>query len=565
MRILITLALVFFSFLSIFCQPISYNKDSGEAQLNFRSVEINCNRDKIIQDYITGYEETQVNSTELAWDGDVDACKEGQISALALEKTRARINYFRKLVGIENKIIFNDEKNIKCQKAVLMMDAANKLDHFPTSDWLCSSTEGIEAAGKSNLSYGSHSSGSVPQYIQDSGNGNGAAGHRRWILYPKAYEFGFGSTNWGTAMWVIGGNKNPETYPDYVAYPSPGYFPKNLVYSRWSFSKKGANFSSSNITMTGENNASIEFTIEEIENGYGDNTLVWNPQINLYNTELGTDLYFQVSIDSVKVGAEYHTYEYEVLAINMQPTNEPYSYISPSCGKANGSITIEFPEGYKNVSWSTGAENTLTVGNLAAGMHSVSITDKLGCVRMMDFELEDLTEPQTLTSINGNLSSSPSVSEMYSTDQFDGGNYSWSITNGEIINQNLNSEIEVKWNEDVSEGQLCVYFVDANACESNEVCVEVGLMTSGLKHEFVNNISLYPNPVDQLLSVQIPLSDQITQVEIIDSKGQIVIDKTLRVLNKTILEINVSSFNHGLYFIKLTGGDSYYSQKFIKI
>ncbi len=364
----------FIIFNALAAQPISEKYDDS-IYISERSNEIECERAVIIEDYQNDFVGTNVSSMELDWNGNIDACEAGQISPLAMERTLRRINYFRHLVGLESEIIFSELKNKKSQKAVLMMDAENKLDHFPTVDWQCSSPEGIEAAGKSNLSYGGHSSASVPQYIRDAGSGNGAVGHRRWILYPKSHEFGFGSTNWGTAMWVIGGTKNPEYYPEFVAYPSPGYFPKNLIYPRWSFSKKGANFSAAKLRISNEAGEQIEYEQEEVTNGYGDHTLVWVPSINVNDSSLGSDFYVKVEIDSVKTGGNYENFAYEVLAITPELHEDQFFLEMPTCSLANGSISMIIPTGYKQISWSNGVENEETLNGLRAGIYSATITD----------------------------------------------------------------------------------------------------------------------------------------------------------------------------------------------
>lgn len=133
-----------FIFLNLaIAQPTSYQqKDSSNSYLRFN--EVDCERAQVIRDYQDGYLATSVSNAELGWNGNVDACIPGKISDLAMEKTLNRINYFRALVGVDSKVIFNKVKNEKAQKAVLMMDAENKLDHFPTSDWKCSTPEGIK-------------------------------------------------------------------------------------------------------------------------------------------------------------------------------------------------------------------------------------------------------------------------------------------------------------------------------------------------------------------------------------------------------------------------------------
>ncbi|GLR17750.1 T9SS type A sorting domain-containing protein [Portibacter lacus] len=544
-------------------QPIS-DEFRDEVILTYRTDTISCDRNAVIENYKQGYIATEVSYDELGWNGDVDNCDEGSISDIAMEKTLQRINYFRKLVGVDQEVVFNDTKSQKCQKAILMMDAENKLDHYPTTDWKCSSPEGIEAAGKSNISYGRHSSGSVPQYIQDAGSGNGAVGHRRWILYPKSHEFGFGSTNWGTAMWVIGGNQNPEFYPEFVAYPSPGYFPKNLIYPRWSFSKKGANYDLAKIKMYNEAGENISYTVEEVVNGYGDHTLVWIPEIELYDESRGTDAYFKVEIDSIKSGGEYISYEYEVLGIIPEYSSEPASIVYPTCSSSNGSISIDNTTGYQSISWNNGEQNTTSISALSAGDYSVSITDKLGCEKVMEFTLSSTNEPKVLTEISGNMTSFSNTNEIYSTDQFVDGNYTWTITNGQILDQTSNYEIEVVWDEGVSIGILCVQFSDFESCKSNEVCVDVELSTSSTEKIAVTNFQLTPNPAKDHLLIQWDRQSNLKMISIYNSAGAKV--NSLKTnSSEAQIKLDVSSYEPGLYFTQFQYDDQVVVKKFLKI
>lgn len=549
-RILLHILILLSSAFTLSSQPLAKAHNSDLSITTFRSSTIDCEREQVIGNYISDYLGTTVTTEELAWTGDVDQCDEGAISALGLERTKNRINYFRNLVGIPNGIIFTETKNQKCQKAVLMMNAARALDHFPTTDWLCSSPEGIEAAGKSNLSYGAHSSASVPQYIRDAGSGNGAVGHRRWILFPRAFEFGFGSTNWGTAMWVIGGNQNPEVYPEYVAYPSPGYFPKNLIYPRWSFSKRSANFDEATITMWDEIGNTISFTREEITNGFGDNTLVWVPEINLNDNSLGSDSYFRVRIENVKVSGEYETFEYEVLGIVPEHTENQMTLTNPFCNDLNGSVQLDVSTGYSGIKWSNGELDTESIENLSAGSHAVTITDKLGCEQIINFELIEDNPPATISSIDGNLTPASSSSEIYATTLISNGSYEWSINGGTITSGVSSNEIQVTWDESASTGELCVVFSDESGCSSNEYCVEVEMTISSIIEIQSNLVSVSPNPFSEVITLEIPEGEILKEVEIVSLNGTLMQKFTADSPTDKI-KIKPGNLPSGIYFLKL--------------
>jgi len=184
------------------------------------------------------------------------------------------------------------------------MDANGSLSHDPPSNWLCFSTEGAEAAAKSNL-FGGVSAlpivnrfNPVDDYIDDQGVSNALVGHRRWLLNSKAKIFGVGQTNNYNAMWVLQSTINPSVYNNFIAYPPAGYIPNTLVYDRWSFSVPGANFNNASVTVIDMNTNSIPISVNgSNNNGAGDNIIVWEPSGIM--TDSSEDVLYTVMINGV--------------------------------------------------------------------------------------------------------------------------------------------------------------------------------------------------------------------------------------------------------------------------
>lgn len=252
--------------------------------------------------------------SDIGWTGQVSGCTPGTTPTNTQNKVLQRINFFRQLVGLPGNVVLNDEKSIKCQQAALMFRANSALSHSPPTTWSCYTADGAEAAGKSNISLGSAGSRAIDAYIRDSGSGNYFVGHRRWILYPKLQEVGTGDSDRSNALWVIGSvGSIPDNMPDFVAYPTKGYMPQDLVYDRWSFSIPSADFSNTTVTMTDASGNVINLTTEKLENGgYGDRTIVWVPEgINVSSAE---DITYKVNVSGVKLSSgETKDYSYEVI------------------------------------------------------------------------------------------------------------------------------------------------------------------------------------------------------------------------------------------------------------
>ena len=169
-----------------------------------------CNKDKserkiALEDYQQNYLGSIVDDP--GWTGNISTCDAGLISQDALDKTLVRINYFRRLVGLNDNITFNSDYFDMQQQAALMMDANTQLSHHPSSNWLCWTTDGDYAAGTSSLGIGPadyHSSKCITGIIEDAGINNTAVGHRRWLLFSRASEFSFGCTNRAAALTSFG-------------------------------------------------------------------------------------------------------------------------------------------------------------------------------------------------------------------------------------------------------------------------------------------------------------------------------------------------------------------------
>ena len=216
------------------------------------------------------------------WTGSVKGCRAGAPSRKAQRATLSSINFARALAGLDA-VRLQDRLSARAQKAALIMAANRGLSHDPPKSWKCWTRKGSNAAGRSNLalSYPTMTAGgSVAQYLTDDGDGNTAAGHRRWILNPEAEKFGNGLTSTSNALYVFGptdtGNKNPN----WVAWPTAGWFPAPLEpHGRWSLSSgaDGADFSDATVTVR-KGTTTLRATPYPVANGYGQPTLVFEVQ-----------------------------------------------------------------------------------------------------------------------------------------------------------------------------------------------------------------------------------------------------------------------------------------------
>lgn len=304
----------------------------------------------------------------MGWTGSLTGCVAGDTSSAWKAAVLARIQWFRGMAGVPTGIALSTTKNQNSQKAALIMSANGQLSHSPPSNWTCYTPEGANAAGNSNIcalwGYGNSDPGCVAGYVRDNGSNNQAVGHRRWLLHPNSTVMGTGDVSESqgkpraNALWVFGDMlpSRPETRESYVAWPPRGYIPYQAVPARWSFSLPGVNFSSTTITMT-RGGTNITLTKLPISDGYGENTVVWEPQISLSNP--GADTTYDVTIS----GAGGQTYNYQVIVFDPATGGGSTTQVTVNTNPTGRSIQIDgitytAPQTFN---WTSGSTHSLNV------------------------------------------------------------------------------------------------------------------------------------------------------------------------------------------------------------
>jgi hypothetical protein len=309
----------------------------GEARLAAMAVDT-LDRQAVVDLFRAQYE--PAFGVAAGWTGNVASCLAGTTAAAYTDATLQMVNYFRAMAGLPANVTFDPALNVKCQEAALMMIAEGSLSHSPGPGWACYTSDGAEAAGKSNLAIGRHGSAAVALgYMHDPGAGNTAVGHRRWILYPRQVAMGTGSNDarngfftGANALWVISGFGSRPPTPEWVAWPPAGYVPREIVYPRWSLSRNsspGADFSGATVAMS-EDGQPIGVTVLAVQNGFGDNTLVWEPS-GLSFAAGQADRTIRVTVSNIMVGGSPRTFVYDVIVID--PDNEPTPTPGPSAAR----------------------------------------------------------------------------------------------------------------------------------------------------------------------------------------------------------------------------------------
>jgi hypothetical protein len=256
------------------------------------------------------------------WSGSVSSCKRGAVNTGYTAAVNGIVDYFRNMAGLSG-VTMAASLNSLDQAAALIMDANDTLTHAPTSDMDCYTQDGYDGASHSNLCFGCVGPSAIDAYMYDSGSGNTAVGHRRWILFPPQTTLGTGSTTQADALYVINQASwvRPGDAPDWVSWPPKGFVPASQVYPRFSLSRQGAGFGSATVAVTVDGSP-VTATVVSRTTGYGDPAIVF--EVNVGSLGLGSgDHAIRVTVDGITVSGAPTSYSWSTTSFVPASTAAP--------------------------------------------------------------------------------------------------------------------------------------------------------------------------------------------------------------------------------------------------
>lgn len=295
------------------------------AQIKSASINTN-NRSEVVNAYQQILKPALDTPTD--WSGSVLGCLVGDTSGPQKKSTLAAINFMRSMVQL-NPIKENKQLSSLAKKSALIGEANQVISHYPSTRKLCFSKDGFKGSKNGNLALSPQYEGEVKNFAQttgargvvafitDQGENNKVVGHRRWLLYSRLGEVGLGDTDHASTIVVVGG-KLAKPVKQWIAWPSPGFFPRELEPNgRWSLSYPGADFRRARISVIGPNGLLRSKKLPS-KIGYGDNTISWEVKIPA-NYQLGnSDFEIKVKVENVKIGTSMVSKEYKVILIKTE-------------------------------------------------------------------------------------------------------------------------------------------------------------------------------------------------------------------------------------------------------
>ncbi|MEM6963960.1 MAG: PKD domain-containing protein [Bacteroidota bacterium] len=158
--------------------------------------------------------------------------------------------------------------------------------------------------------------------------------------------------------------------------------------------------------------------------------------------------------------------------------------------------------------------------------------------------------------------------------------FSYTIDNGTVSITNNSSDVnDYLWefgdgNTSQADGNIShtydasgiftIVLTASNDCGTVDFSQEVNITITSLEDlEKVNQISIFPNPVDEVLMIDFgKTKTENLQLEIVNTIGQTVISRQIN-SPKSVEEINVTSLSKGIYFVKITGGAAEFVKRIV--
>lgn len=213
-----------------------------------------------------------------------------------------------------------------------------------------------------------------------------------------------------------------------------------------------------------------------------------------------------------------------------------------------GQSTTLLASGAESFEWSFGqVGETLTVTPIATTQFEVEGTSVDGCTNTATIEVQvqsapniTLTLPTNTICVDGpeiTLSASPA-----------GGTFDGTGVSGDIFNP---AEAGVGAHE-------ITYVVENEFCAAEETGMIVVQTCIGVDEETELNLTIYPNPANQWVTIHVPTGQG--KVIVRDESGRVVFEEKIMGKQETI---EVSSLAAGVYFIEVVLGETHHAEKLI--
>ena len=101
--------------------------------------------------------------------------------------------------------------------------------------------------------------------------------------------------------------------------------------------------------------------------------------------------------------------------------------------------------------------------------------------------------------------------------------------------------------------------VSKNNCSDTSTCFNVSDLSVNDINTALNNVSVYPNPTNNIVNVKIVSNENSTvAIELVDALGKLVLNTKNHdvMIGENLFEMNTQELNDGVYFISILSGNN---------
>ncbi|RLD69034.1 MAG: hypothetical protein DRJ29_13750 [Bacteroidetes bacterium] len=186
------------------------------------------------------------------------------------------------------------------------------------------------------------------------------------------------------------------------------------------------------------------------------------------------------------------------------------------------------------------------------GVHTVSYSSVQGYDSLYTMYLFIDPKPDPF-SITGEESVTPGQVEVYTVPENAGVIYAWSVSNATALSYPDAHSIEIEW-INADEGYVRCLSINEFDCNSGVMELIVDILNTAIPGDLSEVISLYPNPVQEVLHLSIPDKYHMKRILLLDALGRCVLQSPVTE-NKMSLEL--SQLTPGVYFLRFEGKNTF--------
>ncbi|MFH0758506.1 MAG: T9SS type A sorting domain-containing protein [Bacteroidota bacterium] len=198
-------------------------------------------------------------------------------------------------------------------------------------------------------------------------------------------------------------------------------------------------------------------------------------------------------------------------------------------------------------------------GMLTAGNYTITVLDARDCSTVESMEITD--PPKTMISeIIGTPHAKEFQTYTYSVTNQTGYLFHWEVDRGNVLSGQGTHVVDIQWGSGPS-GYIKTVAESELGCYSDTTSLSVSIITADIASVEVKKFCIYPNPTTNVLTIETSDMGEYT-FQLTMLNGQLLIKEEI---TDPVYNLDLSSFQKGIYFITVRSQDFVTTRKIIKL